>query len=279
MRYSTAMGSTFVDAVDVEHAKAPAEARIVSLVPSITELVADLGLADQLVGRTQWCIHPKDVVDSIPTLGGTKKINLEKLRALDATHIILNIDENTREMADAIAKIVPNIIVTHPIDPRDNLGLYRLIGGIFGKNEEAEVLCGAFEDAYQALAETAKSLPERRVLYLIWKDPWMTVSPDTYIARTLDLINWKSIGDGGSRYPEIAIDAALVADTDLVLFSSEPYAFTDAHVGAFAEAFGCPVEKLLLVDGEMTSWYGSRAIRGLGYLGEMLKLTTKTPRH
>lgn len=261
----------FIDAVGTEHSPAAPDARIVSLVPSITELVADLGLAHQLVGRTQWCIHPKGVVDSIPTLGGTKKINLEKLRELAPTHVIVNIDENTREMADALVDIVPNMIVTHPIEPRDNLSLYRLVGGIFGRGDEADALCTQFEQAYERLAKRSAGWPARRVLYLIWKDPWMTVSRDTYIARTLDLIGWKTIGEGDARYPQIEIDADVVAATDLVLFSSEPFSFTEAHIGAFAEDFGCGREKLLLIDGEMTSWYGSRAIRGLGYLGELVE--------
>lgn len=261
----------FIDAIGHKHVRAGSDARIVSLVPSITELVADLGLTDQLVGRTKWCIHPERIVDAIPSIGGTKKINLAKLRALNPSHVIVNIDENTREMVDTIAEEIPNIIVTHPIGPRDNLELYRLIGGIFGRDDRAESLCQQFEDAYQNLADAAKTLPVRRVLYLIWKDPWMTVSRGTYIARTLELVRWQTADRGDERYPRIEIDAELLANTDLVLFSSEPFTFTKTHLAAFAEAHGFAVEKLLLVDGEMTSWYGSRAILGLEYLGDIAR--------
>jgi len=260
------MALTFIDAVGAAHSNASPDSRIVSLVPSITELICDLGLAAQLVGRTKWCIHPHEVVETIPTIGGTKKVNLDKLRALAPSHVIVNIDENPREMADAIAEFVPNVIVTHPVDPRDNLELYRFIGGLFGKAEKAESLCGEFDRAFHDLDSVAHGLPERRVLYLIWKDPWMTVASDTYIARTLDLIRWKTIDVGSERYPEIEIDTDLVANLDLVLLSSEPLHFNEGHIQQFSEAFGCPLEKLLLIDGEMTSWYGSRAIRGLDYV-------------
>lgn len=261
----------FTDAAGAEHAPASRDARIVSLVPSITELVVDLGLGEKLVGRTKWCVHPKPFIDAVPAIGGTKKINLEKLRALDPTHVIVNIDENTREMVDAMAEVVPNFIVTHPINPRDNLDLYRLIGGIFGRSAKSEIICGRFEESYRELTELAKPLPALRVLYLIWKNPWMTVSRDTYIARTLELIHWETTGSADARYPDVTMSADLLAGVDLVLFSSEPYAFTDEDIDAFATTYECPREKLLRIDGEMTSWYGSRAIQGMRYLGELAR--------
>jgi ABC-type Fe3+-hydroxamate transport system substrate-binding protein len=118
----------------------PDLSRIVSLVPSITELVCELGLADQLVGRTGFCIHPKAPLKKVPKVGGTKSVNLEKIRALEPTHVIVNIDENRKETADALAAYVPNVIVTHPLAPLDNLALYRQIGKEFGKTREAEAL-------------------------------------------------------------------------------------------------------------------------------------------
>ncbi|MBI1942723.1 MAG: ABC transporter substrate-binding protein, partial [Betaproteobacteria bacterium] len=111
--------------------------RIVSLVPSITELVCDLGLAGELVGRTGFCIHPKEVVRKIPKVGGTKSVNLEKVRALEPSHVIVNVDENRKETADELAAFVPNILVTHPLGPLDNLALYRQIGSAFGREREA----------------------------------------------------------------------------------------------------------------------------------------------
>jgi len=121
----------YVDAVGTEHAVAGSDARIVSLVPSVTELLCDLGLAAQLVGRTGFCIHPREVVRDIPKVGGTKDVNLDRIRELAPTHLVVNIDENEKETVEELARSVPSVIVTHPLAPEDNLGLYRLLGGIF----------------------------------------------------------------------------------------------------------------------------------------------------
>lgn len=259
----------FVDALGTVHTPAGADARIACLVPSITELVVALGLADKLVARTQFCIHPAETLQSIAAVGGTKKVHLAKLKALAPTHAILNVEENTREMEQALRDFVPHVIVTYPKRPEDNPPLYRLLGGIFGKAAEAEALSARFDAALQRLLALKPSLPKRRVLYFIWKQPWMGISRDTYIANALGLLNWQVLGHrDGVDYPELALTPELLAAADLVLFSTEPYAFKDADLDAFARDFDCPREKLRLIDGEYTSWYGPRAIAGLDYLGE-----------
>lgn len=234
--------------------------RIVCLVPSVTELVCELGLAGELVGRTGFCIHPRELLRPIPKVGGTKSVDLAKIRALAPTHVIVNRDENRREDAEALAGFVPNVIVTHPLGPLDNPALYRRIGGAFGREHEAEALCARFESA---LAEVRReSFAARRVLYLIWKDPWMTVSRDTYISRTLALFGLHTVpADAEARYPELQAPDA--GDAEIVLLSSEPYRFGEAHCREIAHCTGKPVH---LIDGEMTSWYGPRAIAGLRYL-------------
>lgn len=256
------------DAAGIFHPPAHGPVRIVSLVPSITELVCDLGLAPLLVGRTGFCIHPMKAVRNIPKVGGTKSVDLEKIRELRPTHVILNIDENQKATAEELARFVPHLVVTHPLAPLDNLALYRLIGGIFGRVGEAEVLCARFHAAHDALVRERHEL--RKVLYLIWKDPWMTVSRDTYISRTLALAGLETLPqDAEARYPRLALDEPWIAGTDLVLLSTEPYMFRAKHVaelGLLAAFAGKPVR---LIDGEMTSWYGSRAIEGLGYLREL----------
>lgn len=238
--------------------------RIVSLVPSITELVCELGLAGQLVGRTGFCIHPREAVDAIPKVGGTKSVNLKKIRALAPTHVIVNVDENTKATADALAEFVPNVIVTHPIAPLDNLALYRQLGKAFGKEREAEDLCGKFSSTLEVV--TATTFPNRKVLYLIWKDPWMTVSRDTYVSRTLALFGMETLpASADARYPKL-VDVDLGAE--LILLSTEPYRFDESHREALRRQTGLPVH---LIDGEMTSWYGSRAIAGLGYLADFAR--------
>jgi ABC-type Fe3+-hydroxamate transport system substrate-binding protein len=266
--------SKWVDAIGKEHPPVhPGSAvRIVSLVPSITELLCDLGLADRVVGRTGFCIHPQSSVSVIPKVGGTKDVNLEKIRRLAPTHLIVNIDENEKPTVEALADVVPHMIVTHPMGPLDNLELYRLLGGIFRKEREARVLCERFQQEYDALIHYQSSASQslqstHRVLYCIWKDPWMTVSRDTYIARMLELIGWQQwLADSKARYPVFEWDAAMLAVIDEILLSSEPYSFTEAHVDALERQTGKPVR---LVDGEMLSWYGSRAILGLRYLREL----------
>ena len=228
--------------------------------PSITELVCELGLADQLVGRTGFCIHPKGLLKAIPKVGGTKSVNLKKIRELAPTHVIVNVDENRKEAADALAKFVPNVIVTHPLAPLDNLALYRQIGGAFGKQREAEMLCAKFSSAFESISKT--SFRKRKTLYLIWKDPWMTVSRDTYVSRTLALFGLQTLPESAdARYPKLK--DLEVKGTELVLLSTEPYRFLEKHRQELQQQLKLPV---FLIDGEMTSWYGPRAIAGLGYL-------------
>lgn len=261
---------TIIDAFGTRHEPAGDDARIVSLVPSITELLIDMGLAAQTVGRTHYCVHPAAAVAEIPSVGGTKKINPARLRELAPTHVIVNVDENPKAMADEIAAFVPSVVVTHPLVPADNLDLYRLIGGLFGRAERAAKLCADYEAAAARLAERAHALPPRDVVYWIWKEPWMSVSRDTYASALLDLVNWRTLcHDPAIRYPEVAITDALLRGADLMLFSSEPYAFTAADMDAFRAAHPDTVGSLALIDGTYTQWYGSRAIRGLDYLGEM----------
>ena len=130
---------SWADAAGRAHPAHEGTARIVSLVPSLTELVCDLGLADQLVGRTGFCIHPKGALRRVPKVGGTKDVNLDRLRELAPSHVIVNIDENRRECAEEIARFVPHVIVTHPCTPEDNLDVYRLLGGIFGRQAGASL--------------------------------------------------------------------------------------------------------------------------------------------
>lgn len=257
-----------MDAIGAHHAPVTDSARVVSLVPSITELLFTLGLGDQLVGRTHYCIHPRPLVAKIPSVGGTKKIRYARLQALQPTHIIVNIDENRRELAERLIADGFQVIVTHPLTPEDNVPLYQLIGGIFNRAAAAEALVVQFE---QALAELRQVVwPCRRVLYLIWREPWMGLSRETYISKMLALVGWGTLPvESEARYPKLEITAALLDSVDLVLFSSEPYRFLQEDLETFARDYECPLEKLQLIDGEMTSWYGSRAIQGLRYLGQL----------
>lgn len=257
--------SPLIDAVGVTHQRIqPGEpCRIVSLVPSVTELLCALGLASQLVGRTGFCIHPNEALATIQKIGGTKDVNIGKIRQLAPTHLVVNIDENEKPTVEALARFVPNVIVTHPLAPEDNLTLYQLLGGIFARDNEAESLCAHFRAALQAVHELPAQ-PAHRVLYCIWQDPWMTVSRDTYIARMLSLIGWQQWrSDSEARYPVFRWGEPMLTEIDEIVLSSEPYRFTQAHADALEKQTGKPVR---VVDGELLSWYGSRAIEGLAYL-------------
>ena len=256
----------FIDAIGTEHRGDP-KARIVSLVPSLTELLCTLGLAPQLVGRTGFCIHPADLVQAIPKVGGTKDVNIEKIRQLAPTHLVVNIDENEEETANLLAEFIPHIVVTHPVHPRDNLALARLLGGVFCRQAEAERWCADFAAEYAALQTQPKGRPQT-MLYVIWQDPWMTISPDTYIARMLAEIGWSVPDLGDVRYPQFSWSSGLVESIDGVLLSTEPYRFGEAHVHALEQQLGKPV---LLVDGELLSWYGSRALPGLQHLRQLAR--------
>lgn len=257
----------FVDAAGIQHRPATGDARIVSLVPSLTELLFDLGLGDRVVGRTAFCVHPKERVKRVRSVGGTKAINMEKLRSSAPTHVLVNIDETPRSLAEKLAEEGAEVVVTHPVEVEDNLRLYSLIGGIFGAGTAAGQLAERFRQAYAAAVDEARGRPLRRVLYLIWKDPWMTVSRDTYISRMLALANWHTVpGEADQRYPVVGLDEALLENVDRVLFSSEPFPFKAHHIEAFRAHYPRHATKALAVDGELVSWYGSRAIAGLDYM-------------
>jgi len=258
----------WLDDLGNPHPAGTAPYRIVSLVPSITELLFDLGLGEELVGRTRFCIHPAPAVERIPKVGGTKDVDIEKIRALRPTHAIVNVDENPKSVAQALAEFVPHVIVTHPVDPSGNLKLFRLLGGVFDRQQQAGALESHFTLTYQTVVREAEALLRQRVLYLIWHDPWMTIARDTYISRMLALVGWDTLpAEAAVRYPELPMISECATEADLVLLSSEPYPFREKHLADVRQALPAGSRcRVALIDGEMLSWYGSRAIQGLRYL-------------
>jgi ABC-type Fe3+-hydroxamate transport system substrate-binding protein len=259
------------DALGAVHAPLanPANARIACLVPSITETLFALGLGAQVVARTGFCIHPEPAVREVPKVGGTKDVNVGKLVELEPTHVIVNIDENRKATVDQLRKMVPHVIVTHPLLPEDNLHLFGLLGHAFAVNEAAGKLARELVNALQLARAVGASAPPESVLYAIWKNPWMTVSRDTYIASMLALVGWKTQpAQAEKRYPELEMDDLVWRSVDRVLLSSEPYSFGDEHVKELREEWGL-TQPVQLIDGELVSWYGVRAIAGLRYLADL----------
>ncbi|MBI1907105.1 MAG: ABC transporter substrate-binding protein [Rhodocyclales bacterium] len=267
MNANPAAAALMTDAIGTGHQRAVGEVRIVSLVPSLTELVCELGLGDKLVGRTGFCVHPRAFLKQVAKVGGTKDVRVEAVRALEPTHLLVNIDENRREVVDELATFIPHVIVTHPCAPEDNRDLYRLFGHVFGCASRAQCLETELDQALAEARAAALTLPPERVLYLIWRAPWMTISRATYLAAMLARVGWASQpADAAERYPQFGWDAAWLAQVDRVLAATEPYRFRDRHIAEIVALSGRPVS---LIDGEMVSWYGSRAIAGLRYLVEL----------
>lgn len=243
--------------------------RIASLVPSLTELLFALDLGDCVVARTGFCIHPRDGVRRVPKVGGTKNVDVDALLATRPTHLVVNIDENRKETIAALRAHIPEIVVTHPLVPDDNLDLYREFGRLFGRITEAAALEAAYASARDDLANSARDVRPLKVIYLIWKDPWFTVSRSTYVSSLLASANLNTLpANSTSRYPILTADDPAWQDADVILLSSEPYAFRQKHADELSRTLPEP-KPILLVDGKMLSWYGNRAIAGLRYLKEL----------
>jgi len=162
---------------------------------------------------------------------------------------------------------VPNVIVTHPQAPEDNARLFALLGAIFDRESAAAVLTRELQAALDGARQVTRSLPRERVLYLIWRKPWMTVARDTYVSATLRFVGWDTVPASASRrYPEVADAGAEWRDAERLLLSTEPYAFRARDAVELAQQHARPAH---LVDGEHTSWYGSRAIAGMRALAAL----------
>lgn len=246
--------------------------RIASLVPSATELLVALGLAPWLVARTGYCTHPPGALDGVPKVGGTKDVNLDKLRRLAPTHVVVNVDENRLDTAQALREFVPQVLVTHPCSPQDVAGLIDQMAQAFGHLPGVAARAQAMRDelARELAATAAAAFAAQPVLYLIWRDPWMTVARDTYISRLLACAGWHTVpaleggAHGAARYPVLEGGEPWLQDVREVLLSSEPYAFGPQHEQDAARL--CPAARVRLVDGRLLSWHGPAAAEGLRYL-------------
>jgi ABC-type Fe3+-hydroxamate transport system substrate-binding protein len=239
--------------------------RIVSLVPSLTELLFALDLGDAVVGRTGFCVHPRDAVRAVPKVGGTKTVDVDAILALRPTHLVVNVDENEKPTVERLAEHVPHVVVTHPCRTTDLPDLFETFGRTFDRVPQSARLTAEFHAAHREIRQ--RQWRALGVVYLIWKDPWMTVGRDTFIADMLSQVGLEVIvPDTSRRYPEVDWRRNPPSAADLVLFSSEPYRFSERDAVAFAAEHGLAAHRCLTIDGEMTSWYGPRAIEGLRYL-------------
>ena len=237
--------------------------RIISLVPSQTELLHYIGLQKETVAITKFCIHPAEWFATKTRVGGTKSLDIEKIISLKPDLIIANKEENIKEQIEALA-IKFNVWVTDVNNFEDALAMIQDIGKLTGKEAETLALNLFIKEQF-ALLRTNKIFIN--TAYLIWKDPCMTIGGDTFINNMLQLAGFKNIFADRLRYPEVTIDEIKNAECRLLFLSSEPYPFAQKHIDELQPYL--PGVKIILADGEMFSWYGSRLLKVPGYLNEL----------
>jgi ABC-type Fe3+-hydroxamate transport system substrate-binding protein len=253
---------TFVDqlgnAVVVPH---PPQ-RIVSLVPSQTELLASLGLNAEVIGITKFCVHPQDWRKTKTLVGGTKNFRVDLIRQLQPDLVIGNKEENEQESINELMALFPvwlSDIATH----QDALSMIRLLGELTGKHKEANQLIGQIENAFNDVDK----FPDTPAIYLIWKNPWMGAASNTFIHHMMELAGLKNCLGAFNRYPKLTEDMMRHLNPGVVLLSSEPYPFKEAHMHELRAIL--PRAKMVMVDGEMFSWYGSRMLMFPDYISRL----------
>jgi ABC-type Fe3+-hydroxamate transport system substrate-binding protein len=239
--------------------------RIISLVPSQTELLHYLGLEQETVGITKFCIRPKEWYRTKTKIGGTKTLNIAAIKKLGPDLIIANKEENVKEQVEELAAEF-NVLVTDVNNIADALQMITNIGRLTHKEAQAEDLISMIRLAFLKMH---KAVPAINTAYLIWNKPYMTVGGDTFINDILKSAGFKNIFAHKSRYPVITVDELQQNDCRLLLLSSEPYPFKQKHIDELQRQL--PQTKILLADGEMFSWYGSRMLLAVDYLNRMLR--------
>lgn len=239
-------------------------ARIVSLVPSQTELLFDLGLDKSVVGITKFCVHPPHWKIAKAIIGGTKNINIKKIKALNPDLIIANKEENVKEQIEELAKEC-NVWLTDVAALPDALQMIIDIGVITGSEIKSKQLITSIETNFTNIKKLEQQL---KVCYLIWRNPYITTGGDTFINDMLTRCGFQNIFADKNRYPAIEIEELKKADFDLLILSSEPYPFKQKHTKELQQQL--PGIKIILTDGEMFSWYGSRLLHAPAYFQKLI---------
>lgn len=239
--------------------------RIISLVPSQTELLYDLGLRDEVVGITKFCIHPEEWFKSKTHVGGTKKIDFEKIKQLQPDLIIGNKEENEKEQIEQLMKNY-TVWMSDIHTLKDALTMITHSGPLVGKQQESTILKLQIEFAFNNLkSQVSNSKPGPQTAYFIWKKPFIVAGNNTFINDMLTICGLTNVfaTPAFSRYPTISLEQIQAAKPELILLSSEPYPFKEKHIEELQTL--CPEAKILIVDGEAFSWYGSRLLSAPAY--------------
>ncbi len=240
--------------------------RIISLVPSQTELLYDLGLGDRVEGITKFCIHPNEWFRTKTRIGGTKTIKMDIIHHLQPDLIIANKEENVKEQVEELAIQYP-VWVSDVNNLEDALEMIEAVGTITSTYYKAKEIAGTIRSKFETLTPNYQLQTPDSTCYLIWKDPFITVGGDTFINNMLQYAGLTNIFGYLNRYPEITISQLQTTSPRLILLSSEPYPFQQKHVDELQRQL--PDAKILLVDGELFSWYGSRLLKAPKYFKEL----------
>jgi ABC-type Fe3+-hydroxamate transport system substrate-binding protein len=246
--------------------------RIVSLCPSLTELVFDLGRGDELVGITEYCVHPRDRVGSVEKVGGTKTPDVRRIAALQPDWVLMKEEENRIEDAVALQAAGLRCHVSFPRDAPETAEMVRDIGAALDTRCEAERIAQDIERRTQRVRDAARGAPPVRFAYLIWRNPWMSVNQDTFAHALLAQAGGQNVfGEREERYPEFRLEELARAEPELVLLCTEPYSFDDSHADEIARATGIARERFASADGEYLSWHGSRTPAGIDYAEGLIR--------
>ena len=240
--------------------------RIISLVPSQTELLYDLGLEEQVVGITKFCIHPKKWLKEKAIIGGTKNTDFKKIKALRPDLIIANKEENLKEDLEELSKIAP-IWVTNIHNLEESLVMIAELGTLTQTENKAAEIIETVRIGFEKLH--ALSPEKKKVAYFIWRKPWMAAASDTFIDDLLTKIGFINVFENETRYPEFSLEQLKELNPDYIFLSSEPFPFKEKHaIEIRAQLPNC---KIKFVDGEFFSWYGSRLILAIDYFKSFME--------
>lgn len=254
---------TLIDQFGTTHTFETSPQRIISLVPSQTELLYDLGLETRIVGITKFCVHPYHFKSTKTVVGGTKKVNYRKIRALLPDLIICNKEENTQEMVERLREIC-TVWITDIQTIEDNFQMITDFGQLCNVRTEAKKWNDKLSYSLIEFKSYMASFPIKKVAYFIWKKPYMVAGDDNFINELLRLNHFENIYTGKGRYPEVAIeDITAEGDPDFIFLSSEPYPFKKED--GYEISNYTKKAQTVLVDGEMFSWYGSRLLKAFDY--------------
>jgi ABC-type Fe3+-hydroxamate transport system substrate-binding protein len=239
--------------------------RIISLVPSQTELLFDLGLDAEIIGVTKFCVHPADKIKPKIRVGGTKDIDIELIKELNPDLIIGNKEENQHEQIEELMQDFP-VWMSDISNLEDALSMIKQVGQITGKESDASTLADQVNQQFNNLSIKG---PGQRAAYFIWRKPYMAAGTGTFIDDMLSRCGFVNAFDE-TRYPKLDREQITAAKPDIILLSSEPYPFKDKHIEEFGSLL--PHTRVKLVDGEMFSWYGSRLLYAPAYFRELMEL-------